>query len=1178
MDKSIFLTGCKRVPINHLIAVVCLMLVSSMFTLAQTSRGTVSGIVKDQTGAVIPGASVTLINTDTTVERTVTSNDEGFYRFDAVDLGNYSVRIAAPNFGSATKTGIVVNANQTSAVDADLAPGSQEVVVEVTADAGGQLQTEAPVRGGNISPRQITELPIAANPTALALTLPGVVTNRTGVGVGTFSINGARGRSNNFLIDGTENNDISVAGQGFQITNRDAVQEVSVQTSNFDSEFGRAGGGVINVITRAGTSDFHGTLAFQYDSSTDDAITSLQSRNPRVLALGRPLFNDQKVYSGTFGGPLFLPNFGEGGPVFNTERDKNFFFVAYLQDRFRSPGGSVTLVTPTAAGRAVLQQFAGTNPRVAEYLALTANAIAPVANRPSQSLDPLNSTTQVRGSVAIGEFFRTFTRTETKKQFQIRTDHRLGANDQLSFRYLQDNTAAPLATINFPGFDSDQSNIYRNFLIAETHVFSSTTTNELRLAYNRIKLGFPLSDPSGPASTQATIAVGGLTSVGAPTNIPQGRTADNYQVQDTVTHIFGNHTIRTGVDYLRQISTQLAPADIRGTLTYNATDNFTSLANFIDDFGGSGGSVNRVFGDPTYNPTLHRIAVFAQDRWKATDDLTLTMGLRYENFGTPFNTLRTPAFTGIFNVDPATLTGPFSQPNQVAKDNDNFAPSVGFAYAPSFTGGVGGFVFGEKKSVIRAGYNIGYDSFFNNIASNAAASSPNQIGSLTNSVVSLAAPRGLNNFSSRFPTTSPAISALSQQTLIDPNLQNPYYQRFSLGFQRELPFNLVMDVSYVGSKGTNLYINEDRNPQVRPELRSAIPAGFPNCTPNFNITAAQATPRFPVGTLCPLSGRLDNLQGARTVRTNGGDSNYHSGQIEIRRRFVNNFTVTGAYTFSKLINNADEVFGVGVATASSLSAIPAVFGGQANERGLSVDDRTHRAAFTYVVESPFFKEQQGVLGRVLGGFQLSGVTTFESGVPFTVFNIFDADGIGGGNDRPTFNPNGQRGVRAVPIVAPATIPNPNGPPGSTIPNPNFGAITGYVNPEIVLTRNAAGQPLTFAPIDPNTAQFIVNPAFIAGAPRSVVRTGNLGRNTERSPSVSNTNLTLLKRTRISGERVFLEGRVELFNAFNTPNFPTAPTTINSAANTLTQGFFLNPDTITTSGGGREIRYQVKLTF
>jgi len=371
--------------------------------------------------------------------------------------------------------------------------------------------------------------------------------------------------------------------------------------------------------------------------------------------------------------------------------------------------------------------------------------------------------------------------------------------------------------------------------------------------------------------------------------------------------------------------------------------------------------------------------------------------------------------------------------------------------------------------------------------------------------------------------------------LIDPNLENPYYQRWSLGFQRELPFKLVMDVSYVGSKGTNLFINEDANPLVRPELR---------------VT--------PAGVTTGLTGRLDNLQGARTIRTNGGDSNYNSGQIEVRRRFVNNFTVTGSYTFSKLINNADEVFAVGVATATSVAAIPAVFGGQANERALSVDDRTHRAAFTYIVESPFFKGQQGFLGRLLGGFQLSGVMTFESGVPFTVFNGFDADGIGGNNDRPIFNPNGQRGVRAVPVV------DAN----------NF--ITGYINPEVVIARNAAGAPSAFASIDPNTAQFIVNPAYVAGLPGSVVRVGNHGRNTERSPSVYNTNLTLLKRTRIT-EKVFFEARAELFNAFNKPNFPSSGS-IASSTNALTQGFFLNPDTPSTSRGGRVVRYQVKLAF
>ena len=257
--------------------VIITILLSVGLSFSQTSRGTVSGIVKDPNGGVVPSATIILTNTATSVERTATTNDSGFYRFDAVELGNYTVRITATGFGPSVKTGVMVSANQTSAVDADLAVGSQENVVDVVANGGDQLQTEAAVRGGNIETRKITELPIAGNPVSLALTLPGVSSNRGGIGNATFVVNGARSRSNNFLIDGTENNDISVAGQGFQITNQDAVQEVSVQTANYDSEFGRAGGAVVNVITKSGTKNFHGTLAFEYDSSADDAITAAAS-------------------------------------------------------------------------------------------------------------------------------------------------------------------------------------------------------------------------------------------------------------------------------------------------------------------------------------------------------------------------------------------------------------------------------------------------------------------------------------------------------------------------------------------------------------------------------------------------------------------------------------------------------------------------------------------------------------------------------------------------------------------------------------------------------------------------------------------------------------------------------------------------------------------------------------
>src|SRR4030095_11736639 len=275
-----------------------------VLTFGQTSRGAVAGTVTDPKGAVIAGAEVTLTSVQNKLTRATTSNGDGNYRFEAVDPGSYSVKISATGFGDVVNTGVEVRANQTSDVPSQLAPSGQHATVDVTADTGLLLQSEAPVRGGNIDKERITELPFAGrNPVALALTLPGVSTNRFGFGVGTFSVNGSRGRSNNFLIDGTENNDISVAGQAFQITNPDAVQEVSVQTSNYDAEFGRAGGAVVNTITRSGSDDFHGTLAYLFDVTRDDAITNTQSLISAIRLRGHPPRGTEQYYAGTLGGP-----------------------------------------------------------------------------------------------------------------------------------------------------------------------------------------------------------------------------------------------------------------------------------------------------------------------------------------------------------------------------------------------------------------------------------------------------------------------------------------------------------------------------------------------------------------------------------------------------------------------------------------------------------------------------------------------------------------------------------------------------------------------------------------------------------------------------------------------------------------------------------------------------------
>jgi len=1109
------------------IAFLCL----SITTFAQTSRGTVSGVITDPTGAVIAGANVVLTNSATTVSRTTVTNEDGFYRFDAVDLGSYKIKITATNFAPLTKSNVIVSANQTANIDAQLVLGTQEMTVDVTAETGLLLQTEAPVRGGNIDSTRISELPTATrNPVSLALTLAGVSTNRFAFGDDTFIVNGGRGRSNNFLIDGTENNDISIAGQGFQIKNPDAVSEVSIQTSNFDAEFGRAGGGVINTVTKSGTNQYNGTLSWQYDSTHDDAISNTQSIDPAIKLRGHPPYGTEHIFAGTFGGPLDLPRIYQG-------KDRTFFFVAYQNQRQVS-NSTVNVFVPTAAGRATLNSLfpKGTNPRVDTYLDLT-NGVVGTANPTLIALG------NGRPGIEFGTAVPSFASKYIEPQYLVRVDHKLSEKSQLSTRYLfaDQNDAVGGADLGLPGFTTSEINRYQNFLISETHVFSPALTNEIRLAYNRIALSFPLN-PSNPLGlTLPSIVIAGVSNVsgstynlGIQTNLPQGRIANNYVIQDTMTRISGNHTFRFGFDLLEQRSRQLAPINERGSLTYNAGGDFTGFANFVDDLGGNGpagGSANRTFGSPLYYPELFRQAYFFQDRWRVNEALTLTLGLRYENFGNAINSIRTAAFTGLFNVDPVTLQGPYSQPSKAKNDNNNFGPTIGIAYSPTFRNGLLNRLFGEKRSVIRAGYQIGYDTFFNNIASNAATSSPNAVATQFNSAVSVENPRGAKNLSGELPMVARPLSPFDAQTLVDPNLVNPYYQRWSLGIQSETPGQLIFDISYVGSKGTNLYVNEDRNPLVPAELR-VTPAGYTGRT----------------------SGRIDNLQGGRTIRSNSGSSIYHAGQVQVTRRINNGLALTGSYTYSKLIDNASEIFNSGNLVNSSQPIIPLVLGGERNERAVSLFDRTHRAALTYVYDFPFMREQKGWLGQVAGGWQISGVTSFESGVPFTVANGEDSNGVAGNNDRPNFNPNGLPGVRAVPVVD------------------GTGAITGYINPD-------AGN----SPIDPSTARYIGLPPFNPSLPNSRRLTGTAGRNTERSRGINNFDFSLQKQFRLR-EGSSLQFRTEFFNVFNHPQYGSesiSPFSQPSSGPTATVhtspgGRFLQPQF--GDGGGRVIRYLLKLTF
>jgi hypothetical protein len=1106
----------------------------------QTSRGTVTGIVTDPSGSAIPGAAIDLKGTLTGVSRSTTTNETGVYRFDAVDLGEHDLTVRAKGFRTTENRALNVQAAQTVGLDVRLEIGDNVSAIEVSAEAK-QLQTEAPVRGGNISAMQSMNLPFyGRNPAMLAITLPGVVERRQNTaGSATFSVNGARGRSNNFLLDGTENNDISVAGQAFQIKIPEAVQEVSVQTASYDAEFGRAGGAVVNRVIKSGTNNLHGSLGYVVDVTNDDAITNTQSLDPEIQKRGKMLPGTEQYISGTLGGRLI--------------KDKTFFFTSWQEQRQRSTS-QISLTTLSAAGKAKLRSLfpVGANPRADTYLNVT-NGVTATGQFGTIALgvDPVTGVD--RGSIEAGTGLFAYPRKFDDRQTVSKIDHHFSERDILTFRYGYEYGALPLATSNFPGYQTSDLSRYQAVVLAETHVFSPSFTNELRLPYNRFVLDDPLDATAADAQTLPQYVFTPLSPIGIAASFPQGRIANSYVLQDTVSYVRGRHTFRTGVDLLNQRSRQIAPQNVRGNLSFGSATGYSAFANFLDDFSGSNGGASRDFGSPVYYPTYFRQAYFFQDRWQVNPNLTLTLGVRYENHGTPMNSLMTPAFTGLFNVDPRTAAGPYNQPNEVKRDNNNWIPVVGVAYSPSWQGGWLGRIFGDKKSVIRSGFNMGYDSFFNNIASNAAASSPNLIATSNLFATSVAEPRGRANVSTLFPVAARNLTPRdAQNILMSGDLVNPYYMRWSFGIQRELPGGFILDTAYVGSSGVRLYVQQDLNPAVPAELR-VLPNGYSSLAQLQS--AVSASPNA-----YTLDARLDPLQGVRIVRTNDGHSSYHSWQTQFQKRFTRNLGLNAVYTWSKMLDNGSELFTYN--NTLPTASLPPAFGGQKFEKGLSLYDRTHKVSLAWLYELPFMRTQQGFLGKIAGGWQIAGITSLESGVPYSVANGADSDGIGGAN-RSDLNPAGQAGVRAQWV-------------GISASNPY-----GYINPDVF--DGATGRYIS-TPIDPKDARYIGLPAIgTAGPPGYVPHTGNAGRNTERVPGLNNWDVNLSKNVRIN-ERVSTEFRTEFYNIWNHPQYgyrsvgPFVPGegTIASSVQTSIAGRFVNPQAL--EAGGRIIRYQLSLRF
>ncbi len=866
--------------ITLLLCVVVALALTAPLVAQVNSRGTITGTISDPTGAVVPNATVTITNVGTAVSRHTTTNSAGLYRFEAVDLGQYTVGVEATGFASMRKSGIQVQAASVLEIPFMLKVGQTSEVVNVEASAAQVgLQTSEQVRGAHIAVHAIESLPIIGLDTlTLVQTVPGVVVSPNGNinqnGTLVYTVNGQRPRGNNFLIDGVENNDISVTGPAYTITNPDAVEEVSVQTSNFTAEFGRAGGGVFNQITRSGSNAYHGTATYIY---TGDVFKALNYEQ-RIAGLTRPPRDVHNTPSFSFGGPFSIPGLYNG-------HNKTFFFGAGQWDREFGKATSNVRV-PTDAGFAVLQPLAAC-PNVALYLKVLGSlrgtsSFSNVSIAVPSAAGTCTNSTRAGQVVQTGLFSRTDANLNLDNNHQIRVDHVASDKQSMSFRWLYDSNISSPGFNNLPGFDNGFTGKTLGGTFSDTYVISPTMTNEFRFNYGRIGFNFPFIPPDDFHANLPAYGITGITGFGGATNIPQFRFANNWQYADTVTIVRGTHSFKAGADFLRQLARQHPPFNERGSLTYGSSTGATNLANFIDDFGGSG-TLNKLFGNSIYHPNLFRQSYFFQDSWKATRDLTLNLGMRYENYGTPVNTFKIAAFT---DYDPVN----FATAHKVQPDNNNFAPTVGFAWNP------GSKLLGDHKMVIRGGFQTSYDTYFNNLLSNIAGSTPNALGGNVVSSNTAPNPRGTPTFTTLFnafsPTNPPLTKATAQNSLFSKNMVNPYTDRWSLGIQRELPANFFMDISYVGSISRKQFRTIDMNPVVNALTGDRLHS-------ELQITPATRAAGCTLANdaLC-LSTRQG--EGIRTVRASAANGNYNGLQAELKRRFgatpLGNLATPGAST------------------------------------------------------------------------------------------------------------------------------------------------------------------------------------------------------------------------------------------------------------------------------------------
>lgn len=973
---------------------------------AQTITGTISGTVRDQSGAVMGGVSVTVHNVATGLERQTTTGDSGGYTLSALPYGTYKLTTQKTGFQTAVAD-VIVAVDQVRTVDVTMNVGAQTQEVEVQSSVEN-VNAETTQLGAVVNHTDVVELPLNGRDfTQLARLQAGVASFGGGGGqqggeggVANFSSNGQRSTSNNFLVDGIDNNNY-VAGAVAMSPSIDSIQEFEVQTNTFLAEYGRNSGAIVNLITRSGTNQFHGSL---YEFFRNDALDARNFFDPAGFATPELRLNQ---FGGTFGGPI--------------KKDRTFFFINY--EGFRRVAG-ITLITnvPTAAER----QGIFTN--------ASGQTVTVPVNPVSAELFNLWPTPNLNSR--LGNYVSSPNLTQGTDQGLIKIDHHFANSDTLSFRYSQSsqNTFYPFtpgqSSTSVPGFGTGVNGSNELVSLNYIKLFGPHALNEARFGFNRtydlsanqqgpqaatygINTGYAAGTPMGLGNIPFITLSGGLVSAGSAVsnlggsdNNPSGEAQNTFEYVDQFSYTVGRHAWKFGTDIRRLQINRVYDLAFSGELVFDGSLNPQGIDNALVDFAeGLPESSLQFVGDSERGLRTSSFDFFAQDTFKLRPNLVINYGLRYELntvlndnhgllstfFPQNFKTYLPPTAsqTDLAALEQAGIVTQ-SQSSIYKGNHLNFAPRLGIAYS----------VGQRYHTVFRMGYGIFYDTIIGNIPGNVALNPP-YLPDYYNSAPSIGWPNAFG------PTAFPVLTTVEQ------NLKTPYSQDYNFNIQQELPWNMVFQVGYVGTHGTHLprFVDANQAFITQAQLNTLTPS----------VSERLALIGVPPPVIPILESNIGNLPSIvrneyfgypkiLTAETNV-NSDYNSLQTTLSKQLAHGLSFQVNYTFSKSIDEASDFYGSG---ANGTTVLPQNnFNILEGERGLSDFDIRHRFSASFIYQLPNKQWFSGAPGALTNGWEFTGILTLQTGQPFSVLTGLDNSRTGEGNDRPNVVSNPNAGPHTV---------------------------------------------------------------------------------------------------------------------------------------------------------------------